>query len=721
MFQSKVFRRMFFSYILIIVISTVLFTTSLIYQSRQIANSQREWEHDLILREVTNIMDEILTDAQDTVRDLRYSTTMKNLYMASRIEDPLDTYEDYEVQKEIRNLWALRGDSIYSTTIFLYGSNRAWSAGGPIYMDKPFEKQDFSVPAFINSSIADSINMEDNQRYYFAKEGLLYWDSYTYRTGTEVGLCCVLIDLSKTLESIENDLDDKQAIRISYEGKELLSVGDIDDREPILVYQGDNDFTYELYDVNYSFIKGNNILIGMLTVLVIVTLLFVWIAYWESKRYYKPIDYLGKMVGSEKNLQPAQNDNEMNSIINGIQELIGEKNSYREKMLTITPYAGAGMFQAIVSGQAGEEKIGVLSEEEFLDLKHPYYIVSILNIAYEWSKDIKEISHKELESLFEQVSATWTTEDMHITWYFSNKNTAYLILSFDEKRDMDDIFYGIHKLIQSAVEKEHIVVTMGVDVVREDISELKVACEGASSALDGILHDGRGEVFFVDEFPRQSVDYYLPTGFKEKLRACLENKDKYGIHELLFDIYKTNLELDASAEVYKSLAEDFYLTMMKTIRKVSGLTTVHLSIQRVSEIMSLQEIFDYYDAALISIIDLLEKNEREKKEETKLDDEIIKYVEENYCDPGISLQQLSDKFDVSNKYLLLLFKQRYKATYLQFIQSKRIEKAVELIEQNAMPISEIGVKVGYENQLTFRRNFKAQTGLNPSEYAARKK
>ncbi|MBQ8031355.1 MAG: helix-turn-helix transcriptional regulator [Butyrivibrio sp.] len=721
MFQSKVFRRMFFSYILIILVSTVLFTVSVIYQSRKIADSQRDWEHDLIIREVSNIMDEILSDARDTARDLKYSTTMKNLYMASRLDDPLDSYEDYEVQKEIKNLWALRGDSIYSTTIFLYGSNRAWSAGGPIYMDKPFEEQDFSVPALTNGSIAETINIEDNQRYYFAKDGLLYWDSYTYRTGTEVGLCCVLIDLTKTLGSIEAALDDEQAIRISYEGKELLTVGDVGSRSPAVVLEGNNDFTYELFDGSYSFIKGNNILIGMLTTFLILTLIFVWIAYWESKRYYKPIDYLGKMVGSENSIREDQDGNEMNSIINGIQDLIGEKNSYREKMLTITPYAGAAMIQAIMSGRDNDEKLGVLSEEDFLDLKHPYYIVSILNFAYEWSRNAKEISYKDLEKLFEQVSATWTTEDMHIAWYFSNKNTVYLILSLDEKRDIDDIFYGIHKLVQSSVEKEHIIVTMGVDVVREDISELKLACEGASSALDGILHDGRGEVFFVEEFPRQNVDYYLPTGFKEKLRTCLEKRDKYGIHDLLFDIYKTNLELDASADVYKSLAEDFYLTMMKTIRKVSGLTTVHLNIQRVSELMSLQEIFDYYDAALISIIDLLEKNEREKKEETKLDDEIIKYVEEQYCDPNISLQQLSDKFNVSNKYLLLLFKQRYNVTYLQFVQGRRIEKAVELIEQNAMPISEIGAKVGYENQLTFRRNFKAQTGLNPSEYAARKK
>ena len=121
MFQSKLFRRMFFSYILIIAVSMALYSASLIYQSMRIAKNQSAWEHDLILREVSDIMNGVLEDSRDLVRDIAYSTTMKNLYMSSRLDAPLDSYEDYAVQKEIRNLWALRGDSIYSTTI-CYGT-----------------------------------------------------------------------------------------------------------------------------------------------------------------------------------------------------------------------------------------------------------------------------------------------------------------------------------------------------------------------------------------------------------------------------------------------------------------------------------------------------------------------------------------------------------------------------------------------------------------------
>ena len=148
-------------------------------------------------------------------------------------------------------------------------------------MDREFEKPDFSVPMFLKGNIADSIGLENNQRYYFSKEGLLYWDSYTYRTGTEVGLCCVLVDFQKTFDQIESILTDEQGIRVLYQGKEIFTIGDVESRPLSLTQSGDNDFSYELYAPKFTLLKNNTILIGMLTVLMIVAAIFIWIAYWE--------------------------------------------------------------------------------------------------------------------------------------------------------------------------------------------------------------------------------------------------------------------------------------------------------------------------------------------------------------------------------------------------------------------------------------------------------
>ena len=199
----------------------------------------------------------------------------------------------------------------------------------------------------------------------------------------------------------------------------------------------------------------------------------------------------------------------------------------------------------------------------------------------------------------------------------------------------------------------------------------------------------------------------------------LERGDRDGVHQLLFDIYKKNLDLAAAPEVYRALLDEFHPALMRTLRELTGPHTVHLNIRKPDGLMTLQEIFDYYDAALLSAIELMEEVREDADGDARLDEQIIGYVEEHFTDPDISLQLLSDKFDVSNKYLLLLFKQRYGMTYLQYLQSKRIHLAAELIRRGELSLTEIGERTGYGSQLTFRRNFRSVMGVNPSEYAAR--
>ena len=97
-------------------------------------------------------------------------------------------------------------------------------------------------------------------------------------------------------------------------------------------------------------------------------------------------------------------------------------------------------------------------------------------------------------------------------------------------------------------------------------------------------------------------------------------------------------------------------------RKYTGLAT-------------LQEIFDYYDAALLSVIDTLHEQAEQVEEDSRLEEDIAEYIDTHYCDADLSMQSLTGKFNVSNKYLSLLCKERFGVTYLQYIQSKRIEKA----------------------------------------------
>ncbi|MCR5033248.1 MAG: AraC family transcriptional regulator [Lachnospiraceae bacterium] len=714
MFQSKVFKRIFLSYILVIMLGMAMYTAFIVYENYQVVSIQNQRDADYKTQEIVDTLDLRFSDAKNAVQNLRFSSVMKNLYMSIRTDNSLNAYNSKLVFAELRTAVTSRGFSLYGITIFPYGSTKAYSSSGVVYLQQPFEAPEQSLPFCATGTAVDVLGLEGQEWYAFNKDNILYCDRYTYQYGTNEGVICVLIDLADVQREMKKILDDNCGVRILRGDTELFSLGNTEGKlESSLFCNSAEEIRVDFYSSKGFFVNNGLAVVPVIIAILLVTCFFIWLAYWESKRYYQPIDRINQLFSQA----PATGEeDELNRITAGIERLIGEQNSYREKMLTISPYAEAGMMQAIVSGTA-EDKISILSSENFLDLKRPYYIVSVVNFAYEGKCPPGEKLREQVESVLSRTVETFSSEEMHISYYFRDIFNSYLILNFDEESLQDELFFSIHRHISASVSDSHCMVSMGVDRVRDDITELKEACENATKALDGVLRDSRGEIFFHEDVTQETISYYFPNEFRAKLAQCLEKRDRVGVHELLFDVYKKNLDMDATAEVYRALLDEVHVNIIKLLRDLTTLRTIHVKVERPAGLVTLQEAFDYYDAALMTAIDYLDAKSQDAKDDIKLDESILQFVEEHYCDEDMSLQRLSDQFNVSNKYLLLLFKDRYNTTYLQYIQTKRIGKAAELLREGKLSLTEVGVACGYSNQLTFRRNFKSIIGCNPSEYA----
>jgi YesN/AraC family two-component response regulator len=293
---------------------------------------------------------------------------------------------------------------------------------------------------------------------------------------------------------------------------------------------------------------------------------------------------------------------------------------------------------------------------------------------------------------------------------------VFLIANFDIDEPLDELFYQIHKYIRETIASDNCLITIGVDNIKNDISTLKDACEGALHALDEMMIDGRGEVYFNDLQPGNNMDYFFPKNFTEKLVKELKKGQVDEIKQQLQDIYQKNWNLGGTSEMYHALVDELHLSVLKAIKEITDLNTIHISIEKFQAAATLEEIFKYYEAALDSILVSIQKAAAEETEADQLEEEILRFINDNYCDPEMSLQYLTDKFDVSSKYLSIFSKNHYGTTYLQYIQNKRIEKALELMKSNQYSLTQICNICGYTNQLTFRRNFKSVTGMNPSDF-----
>lgn len=92
--------------------------------------------------------------------------------------------------------------------------------------------------------------------------------------------------------------------------------------------------------------------------------------------------------------------------------------------------------------------------------------------------------------------------------------------------------------------------------------------------------------------------------------------------------------------------------------------------------------------------------------------EIISYIEDNMSQP-ITLSFLAKQALVSEEHFSRSFKKMTGLTLPQYLNTKRIAKAKELLASSNQPISFIAEKVGFLNVAHFHRSFKRITGMTP--------
>ena len=80
------------------------------------------------------------------------------------------------------------------------------------------------------------------------------------------------------------------------------------------------------------------------------------------------------------------------------------------------------------------------------------------------------------------------------------------------------------------------------------------------------------------------------------------------------------------------------------------------------------------------------------------------------------MQDLLKKAHMSKSYFLQLFRQYMGTTPYNFLTNYRITQARELLDLTDLPVSQIAVKVGFNDESNFSTRFSKITGQSPMQY-----
>ena len=82
----------------------------------------------------------------------------------------------------------------------------------------------------------------------------------------------------------------------------------------------------------------------------------------------------------------------------------------------------------------------------------------------------------------------------------------------------------------------------------------------------------------------------------------------------------------------------------------------------------------------------------------------------------ITLELVAEQVGVSASYLSRLFKEEMGIGFQEFLTNIRIEKAIELLQDDSVSIRDLASAVGYNNPTYFCKTFKRKTGKTVGAY-----
>ncbi len=115
------------------------------------------------------------------------------------------------------------------------------------------------------------------------------------------------------------------------------------------------------------------------------------------------------------------------------------------------------------------------------------------------------------------------------------------------------------------------------------------------------------------------------------------------------------------------------------------------------------------------LLAIYEEKQLKKMHETA---PLIQLMEEHYCMPDFSISTLAEKCNLSVSRMSIYFKQELGIGFADYLWIMRLNKAKELLINTSMSVDEISIAVGYTNSSSFRRKFKQEMLITPSQFRA---
>lgn len=145
---------------------------------------------------------------------------------------------------------------------------------------------------------------------------------------------------------------------------------------------------------------------------------------------------------------------------------------------------------------------------------------------------------------------------------------------------------------------------------------------------------------------------------------------------------------------------------------------VEILLEYYNKDLGVQEVLDSYMVILFTeLLRTYRDASKEKEKDVSHNVQILSvlsYIEENY--EHCTLSGMAKYFGFNAAYLTNLLKEKTGRSFVEHVQEQRLNKAMVLLENTDLPVTEIVTMCGYNNMNFFYKKFRAAVGCTPGDY-----
>ena len=353
-----------------------------------------------------------------------------------------------------------------------------------------------------------------------------------------------------------------------------------------------------------------------------------------------------------------------------------------------------------------------------IDLKYKYTILA----AIDFDDELNQISYSKMELvtlyLEKYIQDELVNTNIRYILFDNSSEFGLFLLSNEkfEKEKLQEILVRILAKIKRGCETE---MSIGLSEVKEDVEQksYRELFRHALRTLEYRTVIGSNIVIFFDDINKNKTtsgkvdENEFKTITYEVLYGEI-SKAKERITRLLNTINTDNFK-----ETYLFILNNLVDSLLKACVSLQSLFETYLTYDEIAvkaySIKSNEQLIDFINM-LVDKIDKINKESRQSGVEASFR-QIISFIENNYKNSMLSLEDVAKELNYSVSYISAILKKN-KTSFTKYLTDVRMEKAKYLLKNTEEKILSIANEVGYDDPYYFSHCFKKNSGMSPAEY-----